>query len=72
MKYKYEIEKILKSLNSGNSLRGTARELGYGEIPMIEWVRRHYDLINTWTARKKKKGKRAEKQSIKDMENETP
>jgi len=55
MKYKYEIEKILKSLNEGNSLRGTARKLGYGEIPMIEWVKRHYDLINTWTARKKKK-----------------
>jgi hypothetical protein len=55
MKYKYEIKEILKSLNSGNSLRATARKLGYGEIPMIEWVKRHYDLVSTWTAKKKKK-----------------
>lgn len=53
MRYKYNIDKIIKSLNEGNSLRATARKLGYGEIPMIEWIKRNYTLIKTWSYKKK-------------------
>ena len=55
MRYQYDIERITELLNEGMSMREIARKLEYGEIAMIQWVKRNYELTNKWTYKKKKK-----------------
>ena len=57
MRYEYDIERITGLLNDGMSMREIARKLEYGEIAMIQWIKRNYELTNKWTYKKKVKKK---------------
>ena len=40
--YNYDIKKIEKLRNEGESIRGVARKCGWSEIGLIQWLKRNY------------------------------